>query len=81
MEKWEELTFKPLDILSNSLKFDYLFLSLLILASGVIFSNSILDTNADSSQICVDKIWIESTHGRIACVTPSTASALVERGW
>ena len=27
------------------------------------------------------KFGWRSTHGRIACVTPSTASALVERGW
>ena len=32
-------------------------------------------------QICIDKVWIESTKGRIACVTPSTAEKLVERGW
>lgn len=31
--------------------------------------------------ICEGKIWIESTKGRIACVTPSTADKLVERGW
>ena len=30
---------------------------------------------------CIDKVWIESTKGRIACVTPSTAEKLVERGW
>lgn len=40
-----------------------------------------MDVNAESSQICIDKIWIESTKGKIACVTPSTASVLVERGW
>ena len=32
-------------------------------------------------QICIDKVWIESTKGKIACVTPSTAEKLVERGW
>ncbi|MCH6586405.1 MAG: MBL fold metallo-hydrolase [Thaumarchaeota archaeon] len=31
--------------------------------------------------VCIDKVWIESTTGRIACVTPSTAEKLVERGW
>ncbi len=31
--------------------------------------------------ICIDKVWIESTKGKIACVTPSTAEKLVERGW
>ncbi len=32
-------------------------------------------------QICIDKVWIENTKGRIACVTPTTAEKLVERGW
>jgi len=36
---------------------------------------------AGDNQICIDKIWIENTKGKIACVTPSTASALVEREW
>ena len=31
--------------------------------------------------ICIDKVWMESINGRIACVTPSTAEKLVERGW
>jgi len=31
--------------------------------------------------VCIDKVWIESISGRIACVTPSTAEKLVERGW
>jgi len=31
--------------------------------------------------VCIDKVWIESIKGRIACVTPSTAEKLVERGW
>ena len=40
-------------------------------------------SEADShfTQICIDKVWIESTKGRIACVTPTTAEKLVERGW
>jgi len=34
------------------------------------------------SQICIDKVWIEKTStGKIACVTPSTAEKLVQRGW
>ena len=33
------------------------------------------------TQICIDKVWIESEKGRIACVTSSTAEKLVERGW
>ena len=81
MERWEKLTFKLLFAISDSLKFNYVFLSLLILVSGVVFSNTVLDANAESSQICIDKIWIESTKGKIACVTPSTADALVKRGW
>ena len=36
---------------------------------------------ADYTQICVDKVWVEKTKGKIACVTPSTADKLVERGW
>ncbi len=32
-------------------------------------------------QICIDKVWIEKTNHKIACVTPSTAEKLVERGW
>jgi DNA-binding beta-propeller fold protein YncE len=31
--------------------------------------------------ICEGKVWVENTKGRIACVTPSTAEKLVERGW
>jgi len=32
--------------------------------------------------VCIDKVWIESISGRIACVTPSTAEKLVEtRYW
>jgi len=33
-------------------------------------------------QICIDKVWIEkTTNYKIACVIPSTAEKLVERGW
>ncbi len=35
----------------------------------------------EQNQICVDKVWIENTRGKIACVTPSTADKLVQRGW
>jgi len=31
--------------------------------------------------VCIDKVWMESINGRIACVTPSTAEKLVQRGW
>jgi alkyl sulfatase BDS1-like metallo-beta-lactamase superfamily hydrolase len=33
------------------------------------------------SEICIDKVWIEKTEGKIACVTSSTADKLVQRGW
>lgn len=36
---------------------------------------------AEHNQICIDKVWIENTKGKIACVTSSTAEKLVERGW
>ena len=52
----------------------------LILSIGITpiipFSDAI-----EYSQICIDKVWIESSKGRIACVTQSTAEKLVERGW
>ena len=32
-------------------------------------------------QICIDKVWMESSQGKIACVTTSTATFLIERGW
>lgn len=35
----------------------------------------------ESNQICIDKVWVENTKGKIACVTPSTADELVQRGW
>ena len=36
---------------------------------------------AEHNQICIDKVWIENSKGRVACVTPSTAENLVKRGW
>ncbi len=52
----------------------------------LILSIGIIPTISSSNipeyiQICVDKVWLESTNGRIACVTPSTADKLVQRGW
>ncbi|MDH3340249.1 MAG: MBL fold metallo-hydrolase [Nitrosopumilus sp.] len=35
----------------------------------------------EHNEICIDKVWIENYQGKIACVTPSTAVTLVERGW
>ncbi len=52
----------------------------LILSIGIIPTISSLDM-PEYIQICVDKVWIESVNNRIACVTPSTAEKLVERGW
>ena len=56
----------------------------LILSIGIIpalpFSEGIDIPNL--LQICIDKVWIEkNSSGKIACVTPSTAEKLVERGW
>ena len=36
---------------------------------------------SEPNQICINKVWIENTKGKFACVTPSTADKLVERGW
>jgi len=41
----------------------------------------ILPADAERTQICIDKVWIENKKGKIACVFPSTAEKLVERGW
>ena len=46
------------------------------LAPAIPFSEA-----AESNQICIDKVWLENSKGKIACVTPSTADKLVERGW
>lgn len=52
----------------------------LILSIGIMpalpFSNGV-----EFDQICIDKIWMENSKGKIACVTSSTADKLVERGW
>jgi len=52
----------------------------LILSVGIIPVFPISDA-VEYSQICIDKVWIEKTTGKIACVTSSTADKLVERGW
>ena len=36
---------------------------------------------SEKTQICIDKVWLENKKGKIACVSVSTASTLVERGW
>jgi len=52
----------------------------LILSIGISpaipFSNGV-----EYDQICIDKVWLENSKGKIACVTTSTAEKLVERGW
>ena len=35
----------------------------------------------EHNQICIDKVWVENTKGKIVCVTPTTADKLVQRGW
>ena len=52
----------------------------LILSMGLVPALPFSDASEDN-QICIDKVWIENSKGKIACVTPSTADKLVERGW
>ena len=60
------------------MKTKFLLVSILILGS-ISLSSSAFAT--EYTQICIDKVWIENTKGKIACVTPSTAEKLVHRGW
>jgi len=53
----------------------------LILSIGIVSTFSFSEADAELTQICIDKVWLESAKGRIACVTPTTAEKLVERGW
>ena len=46
------------------------------IAPAIPFSDAV-----EYSQVCIDKVWIEQTEGKIACVTSSTADKLVQRGW
>ncbi len=57
-----------------------IFLIPLILSIGIVPAIPFSE-GTEYSQICIDKVWIEKTTGKIACVTPSTADKLVERGW
>jgi hypothetical protein len=52
----------------------------LILSMGIVPAIPFSDAS-EYSQICIDKVWIENSKGKIACVTPSTADELVQRGW
>jgi len=56
------------------------FLVPLILSFGITPS-SFSEEDAELSQICIDKVLIEKSKGRIACVTSSTGEKLVQRGW
>ena len=57
-------------------------LVLIPLILSIVISPSIPFIDAvEYSQICIDKVWIEKTTDKIACVTSSTANKLVERGW
>ncbi len=54
----------------------------LILTLGLVPTFLFNDALAtESNEICIDKVWIENSKGKIACVTSSTAEKLVERGW
>jgi len=54
---------------------------ILVFLSVVVFPHFTVDVNAESNEICINKVWIENSKGKIACVTSSTAVILVERGW
>jgi len=54
---------------------------LLLFSVLILGSIGLSSTTFASEQICIDKVWIENTKGKIACVNPSTADKLVERGW
>ena len=58
----------------------YLFAFSLILLLGIIPVMS-FSFAAESNQICIDKVWIENSKGKIACVTSDAAEKLVQRGW
>ncbi len=53
----------------------------LILSIGLASTFSFSEADAELNQICIDKVWMENAKGKIACVTPSTADKLVQRGW
>lgn len=57
-----------------------IFLVPLILSFGITPS-SFSEADAELGQICIDKVLVEKSKGRIACVTSSTGEKLVQRGW
>ncbi|MDH3657724.1 MAG: haloacid dehalogenase-like hydrolase [Nitrosopumilus sp.] len=60
-----------------------LLLAMIPLFTSFLTMNNFSDAQAELEydQICIEKVWIESTKNKIACVTPFTAEKLVERGW
>ena len=55
--------------------------SKIVINKVISWFNKYLKTESNSELVCIDKAWIESNGGKIACVTPTTAEKLVERGW
>ncbi len=53
-------------------------LSILIISTASVSADVIA---AEHDQICINKIWIENSKGKIACVSSGTAASLIERGW
>ena len=51
----------------------------LILSIGIAPALPFSEAASHFTQICIDKVWIESTKGKIACVTPSTGEKLVQK--
>lgn len=62
-------------------KFFILAIIPLVLLMGITPALPFDFTHAESTEICINKVWIENLKGKIACVTSSTAVVLVERGW
>jgi len=56
--------------------FYFILISTFVVVSMIPFSDA-----SEFTQICIDKVWIENSKGKIACVTPNTAEKLVERDW
>ncbi|MDH3657549.1 MAG: MBL fold metallo-hydrolase [Nitrosopumilus sp.] len=52
----------------------------LILSIGLISVLPFSDAS-EYSQICIEKVWLENSKGKIVCVSLATADTLVERGW
>ncbi len=59
---------------------NFTIIAMLLLSLGVVSVIPFSDA-AEANQICIDKVWIENSKGKIACVIPTTADKLVQRGW